>query len=111
MCLRRDLGQSCLGSGLSNLLPIVAGKVVECHGETVVVVLSQGFTLLEQLVRFLITIVSHVLDCKHVANVADLDADVRELDGKDNNSTLVRRKNFSHPSLNLPLSTAFHSAS
>ena len=68
-----------LRQGFSNLLPIITCEVVEGHGETMVVVLSQGFSLLEQLMRFLITVISHVLDCKHVANVTDLDADVRKL--------------------------------
>ena len=62
-----------------SLLAVVARKVVVRHGQAFVVVLSQFFTLAQKgegLVR--LSLFEH-LNCKHVANVADLNRRLRKL--------------------------------
>ena len=63
----------------SNLLAIVARQVVVSHGQAVIVILGKLLTLAQQFVRLCVATVAHVLHRQHVADVADLDADLRKL--------------------------------
>ena len=62
-----------------NLLPIVARVIIVCHCESMVVILRQFLAHFQLLVGLLIPGLLHVLDCQHVADVADLNANVRKL--------------------------------
>lgn len=65
------------------LLSVVACQIVVGHGEPVVVVFSELFSVSQQLMSLFVSVLSHVLDCQHVAYVADLDANVRKLNRSD----------------------------
>ena len=62
-----------------NLLAIVAREVIVSHGKSVVVILGKLLSFAQQLMRLLVAPVTHVLDRQHVADVADLDANLRKL--------------------------------
>ena len=44
-----------------------------------VIVLRQPFASLKKLVSFRVASLFHVLDCQHVADITNLDANLREL--------------------------------
>ena len=60
-------------------LTVVARQVIVGHGQAMVVIFSKLFAFAEELKCIWVLTLSHVLDCEHVTDVADLNTNLSEL--------------------------------